>query len=193
MLIPTEPNAMSITNVAPSPAVARPRAGLTIEIATGVGRGPTAIAAFDAALREAGVHNYNLIRLSSVVPPASEIKVLAEGTAAKPPGDWGDRLYVVYAAQEATLPGEEAWAGVGWVQQAGTRKGLFVEHEGPSEQMVRQAINLSLESMTEGRPDESFGPPRAVVRGAVCEGEPTCALVVAVYESQGWGPVIDLG
>jgi arginine decarboxylase len=168
----------------------RQRTGLTIEVASGVGRGPTAIAAFDGALREAGVHNYNLVRLSSVVPPASEIKVL--GGAAKPAGDWGDRLYVVYAAQQATLVGEEAWAGIGWVQQPGTRKGLFVEHEGPSEEMVRSAITASLDSLTEGRDAEVFGPARTVVRGAVCEGEPTCALVVAVFESQGWGPVIEL-
>lgn len=172
-------------------SLVRQRTGLTIEVATGVGRGPTAIAAFDAALREAGVHNYNLIRLSSVVPPASEIKVL--GGAAKPPGDWGDRLYVVYAAQQATLPGEEAWAGIGWVQQPGSRKGIFVEHEGPSEQMVRSAISLSLDSLVKGRDNEVFGPERSVIRSAVCDGEPTCALVVAVFESQGWGPVIDLG
>lgn len=172
-------------------SLVRQRTGLTIEVATGVGRGPTEIAAFDAALREAGVHNYNLIRLSSVVPPASEIKVL--GGAAKPPGDWGDRLYVVYAAQHASLPGEEAWAGIGWVQQPGTRKGVFVEHEGPSEEMVRTAISLSLGSLVKGRDDEVFGPERSVVRGAVCEGEPTCALAVAVFESQGWGQVIDLG
>lgn len=178
------------THPAASPLVTQ-RTGLTIEVATGIGRGPTAIAAFDAALREAGVHNYNLIRLSSVVPPASEIKVL--GAAAKPPGEWGDRLYVVYAAQHASLPGEEAWAGIGWVQQPGTRKGLFVEHEGPSEEMVRTAITLSLDSLTKGRDDEVFGPARSVVRGAVCEGEPLCALVVAVFESQSWGPVIDLG
>ena len=171
--------------------IVRQRTGLTIEVATGIGRGPTEIAAFDGALREAGVHNYNLIRLSSVVPPASEIKPL--GGAAKPPGDWGDRLYVVYAAQYASLPGEEAWAGVGWVQQPGTRKGMFVEHEGPTEQMVRSAISLSLDSLVKGRDDEVFGPERSVVRGAVCEGEPTCALVVAVFESQGWGQVIDLG
>ena len=184
---------MTTTPTAPATAssLVTQRTGLTIEVATGVGRGPTAIAAFDAALCEAGVHNYNLIRLSSVVPPASEIKVL--GGAAKPPGDWGDRLYVVYAAQQASLPGEEAWAGIGWVQQPGTRKGLFVEHEGPSEEMVRTAISSSLRSLTKNRDDEVFGPERSVVRGAVCEGETTCALVVAVFESQSWGPVIDLG
>lgn len=184
---------MTPTAPATAASLTRQRTGLTIEIATGVGRGPTAIAAFDAALREAGVHNYNLIRLSSVVPPASDIKVL--GGAAKPPGDWGDRLYVVYAAQQATLPGEEAWAGIGWVQQPGTRKGMFVEHEGPSEEMVRSAINLSLDSLVKGRDDEVFGAARQVVRGAVCDGEPTCALVVAVFEAQGWGKeqVIDLG
>lgn len=168
----------------------RNRANLTIEVASGVGRGPTTIAAFDGALREAGVHNYNLIRLSSVVPPGSDIQVLDR--AARPTGDWGDRLYVVYAAQYASEPGEEAWAGVGWVQQEGTRKGLFVEHEGPTEAFVRGAIGSSLDSLVAGRREDSFGDHHTVLRGAVCEGEHTCALVVAVFESASWGQVIDL-
>ena len=172
------------------PSSRRRGAALTIDVATGVGRGPTHIAAFDGALREAGVHNFNLIRLSSVVPPGSNIEVL--GGPAKPDGDWGDRLYVVMASQQANLVGEEAWAGIGWVQQEGTRKGLFVEHEGPSEAYVRGALEASMTSLVEGRDDEVFGEMRSVVRGAVCEGEPTCALVVAVFEARSWGPVINL-
>ena len=165
-------------------------ANLTIEVATGVGTGPTHIAAFDGALREAGVHNYNLIRLSSVVPPGSDIQPLPG--AAKPTGDWGDRLYVVYAAQYASEPGEEAWAGIGWVQQDQTRKGMFVEHEGPTEAFVRTSIDASLESLVAGRAPEQFGPVRSLVRGASSTGEHTCALVVAVFESASWGKVIDL-
>ena len=179
--------------LAPSAQTAVPtrrRQHLTIEVATGVGSGPTHIAAFDAALREAGVHNYNLIRLSSVVPPGSDIKVL--GGPAKPPGEWGDRLYVVYACQYASEPGEEAWAGIGWVQQDQTRKGMFVEHEGPTEAFVRSSIDASLASLVEGRAPETFGPIHSVVRGATSTGEHTCALAVAVFESASWGKVIEL-
>lgn len=176
-----------IANLRPAPA-------LTIEVASGVGRGPTKIAAFDGALREAGVHNFNLLYLSSVVPPGSVITPLHEGKAAAPAGGWGDKLYVVMASERVDQPGMEAWAGVGWVQQEGSNKGLFVEHEGNSEAQVRRDIRESLRSLCEGRP-ETFGPVQSVVRGAVCEDaeEAVCALVVAVFESSPWkGDVIDL-
>lgn len=174
--------------------VLRPAPALNIEVASGVGRGPTKIAAFDGALREAGVHNFNLLYLSSVVPPGSVITPLKEGAAAHPAGGWGDKLYVVMASERVDEPGQEAWAGVGWVQQEGSNKGLFVEHEGHSEEQVRWDIAASLQSLTDGRP-ETFGPVQSVVRGAVCEraDEAVCALVVAVFESEPWrGDVIDL-
>jgi arginine decarboxylase len=172
-------------------AALRPAPALNIEVASGVGRGPTKIAAFDGALREAGVHNFNLIYLSSVVPPGSVITPL-EGKAAAPAGGWGDRLYVVMASERVDQPGQEAWAGVGWVQQEGGSNGLFVEHEGNSEEQVRRDVRESLTALCDGRP-ESFGPQQSVVRGAVCDGEPVCALVVAVFESAPWrGQVIDL-
>ena len=44
---------------------------MQIHLASGVGSGPTELAAFDAALAAAGVANYNLLYLSSVIPPAS--------------------------------------------------------------------------------------------------------------------------
>ena len=168
-----------------APVALRPAPALNIQVATGVGRGPTKIAAFDASLREAGVHNFNLIYLSSVVPPGSMITTLPEGEPATPDGGWGDRLYVVMASERVDTPGEQAWAGVGWVQQAGGTKGLFVEHEGHSEEQVRWEIKNSLDSLCAGRP-ETFGPHQSVVRGAVCEDEPVCALVVAVFESAPW-------
>jgi arginine decarboxylase len=42
---------------------------MQIHVSSGRGEGPTPLAAFDAALRDAGVSNYNLIALSSVIPP----------------------------------------------------------------------------------------------------------------------------
>ena len=43
---------------------------MKLYIAKAIGRGSTELAAFDAALVGAGVANFNLIRLSSVIPPA---------------------------------------------------------------------------------------------------------------------------
>ena len=90
------------------------------------------------------------------------------------------------AQQRTSTIGQTVSAGIGWVQDEETGKGLFVEHEGREEWKVRQDIQLSLDSMVEGRA-EKFGPMMTRVQSARCtDGTPTCALVVAVYESQGW-------
>jgi arginine decarboxylase len=130
------------------------------------------------------VANYNLIRLSSVIPPGWT-PVPAGTRPVHPGGQWGDRLYVVMADQRARRPGQEAWAGIGWVRDRRSGRGLFVEHEGEDEGQVRADIAASLAALCAGR-RESFGPARSVVKGTVCEGQPVCALVVAVYAVSPW-------
>ncbi len=164
---------------------------LTIQVATGTGQGPTKLSAFDAALRAAGVHNFNLLCLSSVVPPASRVQVLSGPVS--PAGEWGDRLYVVMAHERVEGPGAEAWAGIGWVQEAHTGRGLFVEHEGTDGHVVSAEIDASLRALCAGRPEQRFGPVRKVVRGAVSDdGTPTCALVVAVFKAEPWHDPIEM-
>jgi arginine decarboxylase len=160
----------------------------TIEIASTVGTGPTKLAAFDDALIRCGVGNFNLIRLSSVIPPATEV-VTTKGPL-DVLGNWGDRLFVVMAEQRVDRVGREAWAGIGWVQHEETGRGLFVEHEGISEHQVRDDIEHSLAALMQARPHVSFGEPKSVVAGGRCFGEPICAMAVAVYESASWS--IDL-
>jgi arginine decarboxylase len=159
---------------------------VNIHLATGLGSGPTTLSAFDAALNDAGIANYNLIRLSSVIPPNTTI-VQHEDTIDKGilPGEWGDRLYVVMAEQRADTPNEEAWAGVGWVQDKETGKGLFVEHEGSSETKVRRDIEQSLTALMATR-NVDFGPIQMKVTGRTCTHHPVCAMVVAVYQASDW-------
>jgi arginine decarboxylase len=161
-----------------------PHTRLTIRVSAGAGEGRTPLSAFDAALRAAGVENFNLVRLSSVIPPQTHVGRV-EGSE-QLHGDWGDRLYCVYAEQRATEPGEEAWAGIGWAFQAATGKGgLFVEHEGSSRAEVEWSIRASLGDLTAGRP-QSFGPVQMQLASARCVDRPVCAIVVASYETEGW-------
>ncbi len=157
---------------------------MTIKIASGIGTGPTSLSAFDAALNHAGVANYNIIRLSSVIPPGSNINVNTSALT-KLPGEWGDRLYVVMAEERVSTPNEEAWAGIGWVQDKTTGKGLFVEHEGNSEKSVKRDIQQSLEALMATR-NIDFGPIKMKVIGRACKHQPVCALVVAVYQASDW-------
>lgn len=158
----------------------------TIQVASGAGAGPTELAAFDAALRDAGIANFNLIYLSSVIPPGSDIEIAVDGRA-HVPGAWGDRLYLVVAEERSSAPGTEAWAGIGWVQHEHDGRGLFVEHHGHSEAAVRSDIERSLAALSAGR-DLQLGPEHMAVRGVRCDGEPVCALVAAVFEAEPWGP-----
>lgn len=157
---------------------------MIIKISTGIGVGPTQLSAFDSALNHAGVANYNLIRLSSVIPPESKIEV-SKNTLSNLPGQWGDRLYVVMAEQRAHVPNEEAWAGIGWVQDKKTGKGLFVEHEGSSEKAVRNDITQSLQALMATR-NVDFGEIKMEVVGTTCHHSPVCAMVVAVYQASDW-------
>jgi len=157
---------------------------MIIKIASGIGTGPTKLAAFDSALNHAGVANYNLIRLSSVVPPDSKIRP-QKSPLTDLPGGWGDRLYVVMAEERVDTPNTEAWAGIGWVQDKKTGKGLFVEHEGNSEKSVRRDIKQSLEALMATR-NVDFGDIKMKVAGRTCQHEPVCAMVVAVFQASGW-------
>jgi arginine decarboxylase len=157
---------------------------LTIALSTGTGTGPTALSAFDAALCAAGIGEYNLVRLSSVIPPHSTL--VHSGAQGQRTGRWGDRLFCVYASQLAELAGEQAWAGIGWVRkQDGSGAGLFVEHEGPTEQGVRGDIASSLDDMVRRRGGE-YSAPEVLITSATCVDQPVCALVVAGYETTGW-------
>ena len=161
---------------------------LRISVMGGVGSAPTKLAAFDAALLAVGIENFNLIRLSSVIPPGSQIVVLDKPV--QPVGEWGDRLYVVAADWRSDRPGDQAWAGIGWIQDRTGGHGLFVEHEGNSEEQVRRDISCSLEALRRGRGSvgRKLGPPQMVACGVTCIDEPVCAVVVAVFLAEPWHP-----
>jgi arginine decarboxylase len=158
---------------------------MKIHIGAGVGAGTTKLSAFDAALNAAGIANYNLLLLSSVIPPKSEIIIHDSQIMEQMPGEWGDRLYLVMAEERTDVVGQEVWAGVGWVQDTETGRGLFVEHEGHSEQAVRNDITSSLETLMKTRGID-FGEIHMKVTGATCAGEPISAMVVAAYQSSDW-------
>jgi arginine decarboxylase len=152
-------------------------------IASGTGTGPTSLAAFDAALLNAGIANYNLIYLSSIIPPGSRIE---RANFVTPPEEYGHRLYVVMAHHVEHQPEKMAWAGVGWTQNEDDGRGLFVELDGGSKADVAEAIQATLTAMMANRPYAS-GPIHSQVIGIECQTKPVCALVAAVYRSEDWG------
>lgn len=157
---------------------------LMIRVSAGTGTGRTTLAAFDAALAAAGVSDFNLVRLSSIVPPGSQ--VLEVDGQEQLHGDHGDALYCVYARAHAVLPGHEAWAGIAWSRhEDGSGAGLFVEHEGPSREQVSTDLMHSLEDLSATRGGSYHSQGRRVI-GITCRTLPVCAVVVATYRRAGW-------
>lgn len=153
-----------------------------IAMAQGLGRGPTPLAAFDAALLDAGVANYNLLCLSSVIPPGARIERRRWHT---PPQAWGQRLYCVLSQAREDRPGHSVHAGIGWVQDEDTGNGLFVELHDHDHSRLQQDLAATLRSMQRQR-GVDLGPVHTEIASARCDGEPVCALVIAVYASQPW-------
>jgi len=146
---------------------------LIIHVNTGYGIGATARGAFDAALYDAGIHNYNLIELSSVIPPGTQVE---RRKFEAPEGEIGHRLYVVLAHAEAPNPGSELWAGLGWVQDRQDGHGVFLELTGPTREAVEYDITVTLEEMVARRRGD-FGSIHCEVAQAIYEDRPAAAVV----------------
>ncbi len=168
-----------------SPDYASPRQrGLTIRASAGSGTGRTPLSAFDAALWDAGVADFNLVRLSSVIPPGSTVTDVAGRHQLT--GGHGDLLYCVYAAAYAYNRGDTAWAGVGWsAHEDGSGAGLFVEHDAATRQDLEWALAASLDDLSQRR-GGGFSQAGSVVAAASNTGAPACAVVIASYRREGW-------
>lgn len=155
---------------------------MQIYVTTGTGEGPTPLAAFDAALINAGVANYNLMCLSSVIPAASAIQRAKYVT---PADEYGYRLYIVMARHEEQQQGKSAWAGLGWTQDKDSGRGLFVEIHGLGRAQVEEDIQITLASMIASR-SYPYGSIESEIVGIECRDKPVCALAIAVYQSEEW-------
>lgn len=148
---------------------------MQIRVVTGTGTGPTAVAAYDAALAAAGVHNYNITTVSSVIPDHSTIDVL---DSAPDLGPVGERLTVV-EARATSGKDEDAAAGLGWTTTAGGR-GLFYEATGNDPESVRERVAAGLASGRALR-EWSFTDERIVTEHTSGEEPHATALVLGIY------------
>lgn len=163
---------------------------MKISVVSAKGVGQTLLSAFDNALKKTGVYNFNLLRLSSVIPPNTIVEIVKKPTVK---GEWGDKLYIVQAEIRSETPGKALAAGIGWYQFNPDGRGVFVEHETladtPEEahQIVEDLIYKSLEDLCIGR-NEVFKTKKVqsqIVSHKVSK-EPVCALVLAIYQSESW-------
>lgn len=126
----------------------------------GAGKGKTKLNAFDNALLEAGIGNFNLVSISSILPPKTKIFYLSEkNQRILPP--LGSILPAVLAVNFGKKPGKYLAAlGIGIPKNFEKENGIIVEFEGKDisiqkvkkecEKMLKEAFekrNLKIEKM----------------------------------------------
>lgn len=179
------------TGTGSSRSAQQPPTELRIRLSRSRAEGPTRLAAFDAALVAAGLQNFNLVPLSSVIPIGAAVDVVEPAEQIE--GRHGDLLYCVYAASYATSPGAQAWAGMAWaLRDDGSGAGLFVEHSSSTEADLHAHLDATLGAMMANRADGYVDGGR-LVASATCTAEPVAALVVASYRVAGWEPALVAG
>lgn len=147
-----------------------------IRVVWGTGTGPTAVASYDAALADAGVQDYNLATLSSVVPPGARVE--AVGTAPDL-GPVGGRLWTVQSRTTTAGPGRAA-AALGWA--VGPDGGVIyeagdAEDEATAREQVRAGLGAARELRDGDLPEEGLES----VAFDVPEGTYGTAVVLAAY------------
>lgn len=162
---------------------------MNIYVTSGVGLGKTPLSAFDAALKNAGVYNYNLIILSSVIPPNTTI---VTKKWKKNDDEHGHKLYVVKAEIRSRESGKYIGSALGWYQLPDGR-GVFVEHEeiGETKESVEanlsEDVRKSLTDLCRSRKyplnEKSMHIKQSILK---VKDSPACALVIGVYKSEGW-------
>jgi arginine decarboxylase len=153
---------------------------MRIHVTSGTGTGGTSLAAFHEALEDAGIGRYNIIELSSIVPPEATVSV--DRMSRFPPGKTGDRLYCVLAKASLCGPEDDAFVGLGWVY--GREGGLLVEHTGESRQDVASLIGASLRSAWNA--NETCASRGKHIVQAQWTAPYSCAVVAAVFASEAW-------
>ena len=95
---------------------------------TGKGVHKEKLASFEAALRDAGIANLNLVYVSSIFPPGCKMVPVTEGIKSLSPGEI---THCVMARQETTEPGRRIVASIGVaVPRNPELYGYLSEHHG---------------------------------------------------------------
>ena len=156
-----------------------------IFIVATAGVGCTPKSAFDDALFHGGIHNFNLIPLSSVIPPEASIIVTETYTGEIMPGTMQPVVMAHYSSEK---PGQVISAGIGW--KLASEGGVFVEISGPWDGKTTEAkLEASVDELARRRQNWNWlQPSQTQVMETTVEDKAACALVCAVYDfMKVWG------
>lgn len=131
----------------------RPEALATrILVTGGSATAGTRLTAFDAALFEAGLHDANLLSISSIVPADATVDRIDDRSAVAAAIEPGAYLPTVYAFAASDEPGDRVHAAVAGAR-LDTGYGVNVEHHGTNEDpsAVRDTCEAMLAEMASVR------------------------------------------
>lgn len=127
---------------------------------TGAGTHKESLESFEMALREAGIEKYNLVSVSSILPPNCEIVVKAKGLSELRPGQI---VFCVMSRHTSNEPNKRISASLGCaIPKNPNEFGYISEHHAFSETTESSGIyaeklaSSMLETWTDSKPKETF-------------------------------------
>lgn len=149
-----------------------------IFIVSAVGTGCIPKSAFDEALFRVGIHNFNLMPLSSVIPPQTNIIIAKTYHRNILPGTMQP---VVLAHYESEKRGQVISAGIGW--KLAKEGGVFVEVSGAWDGDKTEAqLMSSVEELARRRNWNWVQSCQTRVQETQVGDKAACVLVCAVYD-----------
>ncbi|MFC2108368.1 pyruvoyl-dependent arginine decarboxylase [Candidatus Bipolaricaulota bacterium] len=155
---------------------------MKIAITQGSGCGRTDISAFHSALSCAGIGGYNLLFLSSILPPGSQVST---GKFEAPPDDFGRRMYVVLSRGYARRQGEQVWTGLGCRWESSSGRGVIAEASALTRKKLVSNLGAALDDMYVAELDTHWEQVLQT-QPAECSGDVACAVVAAVFGIEPW-------
>lgn len=143
---------------------------------SGTGSGSHQLTAFDAALGNAGISDFNLIKVTSIIPPGIKVCSLAPGACVR-----GNGLMVptIYEYASTAVEGQTVAAaiGIGLARDLG-QPGLGFTHSGPMD--AKAATEIVTDMVREGMAARDRGADYEVVVGTPqCTGSKGWSASVA--------------
>lgn len=148
-----------------------------------VGEGPTEISAFHTALATIQLADYNIIRLSSVIPPTWKVEIVEKYSGTE--FGAGDRMYCVYALSFAEVDGHCA-AALTWSQPYSRSCGYFAEATAGGSCEALSTARLSLRSMIDASRIGQADVGELAIEARPGSATFACSLTIAVYGGESW-------
>ncbi|MFC7132315.1 MULTISPECIES: pyruvoyl-dependent arginine decarboxylase [Salinibaculum] len=147
-----------------------------IRVVLGTGTAHTAKGSFDRALAAAGLHQYNLRELSSVIPAGADVEVVGTAPDLGPTGNVLDAVI----ARQTSPPGTRAAAGLAWARDD-DGAGIFYEVGDHDPESVAELLRSGIQTGCDIRGIEGADVHTEVTTAAAKPDRYSTAVVVAAY------------